>query len=106
MTTTERQTIANTILSQLGGNRFKVMTGAKNFSFDANGNLAFRFPQHNKVNYCKVSLNPMDLYDVEFGMIRNKKGVPTYNKKVNKTNIYNESLQEVFTAQTGLYTTL
>ena len=36
-------TVANTILQQLGGNKFRVMTGAKNF-VGSNDALTFRLP--------------------------------------------------------------
>lgn len=98
-------TVANTILAQLGGNKFTVMTGAKNL-MGGSDNLSFRFPQHNGVNYCKITLNAYDTYNVEFGMIRKKDGVPTYTRKEFITDVYNDGLQEVFTAQTGLYTHL
>lgn len=97
--------VAETILSQIGGNRFRAMTGAKNLIAHNDG-LSFRFPQTKGVNYCKITLNMFDTYDVEFGMVRNKQGVPTYTKKKVVDNIFNDQLQEVFTNTTGLYTSL
>jgi len=99
MTKEEQKQIATTILSQLGGNKFKVMTGAKNFSYNDNGDLTFRFPRQKGLMYCRVSLNSMDLYDMEF---MNNKGAV----KVEYNGIYNDQLQELFTQATGLYTSL
>ena len=42
MTAEERKQIADTILEQLGGGRFILMTGAKDFSFGEAGELNFR----------------------------------------------------------------
>ena len=97
--------IGKTILEQLGGNRFIAMTGAKNLIAHSDG-LSLRFPQKKGKNYLKITLNAWDTYDLEWGMIRNKQGVPTYTKKKMMEDIYSDSLQEIFTAETGLYTRL
>lgn len=98
--------IAKTILKQLGGNKFTVMTGAKNYVAHKDA-LSFRLPGNGKlngktVNYVKITLTPLDLYDVEFGYIRGM------NYKVLKTveGIYFDMLQDVFTRNTGLDTHL
>ena len=60
-------TIAKTILQQLGGNKFVVMTGAKSLCGGENY-LSFRIPgtmTRDRINYVKITLNSMDLYDVE-----------------------------------------
>jgi len=97
--------IGKTILEQLGGNRFIAMTGAKNLIAHSDG-LSLRFPQKKGKNYLKITLNAWDTYDLTFSMIRNKKGIPTYTEKAVIDDIYADQLQEVFTAQTGLYTSL
>lgn len=104
MTTDTRKQIADTILRQLGGSKFITMTGAKNFSFDAKGNLAFRFlkPRGKKVNYCKISLDSTDTYNVQFGYIRNI----DFTEGDLITMVYADQLQTVFTAHTGLDTHL
>ena len=97
--------IADTIRMQMGGNRLAVMTGAKNFTFDTNGELSFRIPRaKNGINCVRISLNGLDLYDME--LIKIKRG--TYELiEINKaTNVYNDQLQAVFTENTGLYTHL
>jgi len=100
----DAKTIATETLQQLGGKKFMMMTGAKNIVCGDNGFLAFRLPRYAglKINYVKVSLNEMDVYDVEFGQIRgmNYKQIKIVN------GVYNDQLQTVFTAETGLDTSL
>ena len=96
--------VATTILEQLGGRTFIAMTGAV-VQPDAGHALALRvelaYPSTG-VNFVRVRLNAMDLYDVEFLSLR---GVNS-NVKAYRENIYAEDLQAVFTAETGLYTRL
>jgi hypothetical protein len=97
-------TIAQTIIDQLGGNRFIAMTGANRFYAFADG-VSFRIPTRsakNGINSCTITLTPDDLYDVEFGTVRAMK----YKAKSTSEGIYCDQLQELFTAETGLYTHL
>jgi hypothetical protein len=58
--------IANTILAQLGGHKFVVMTGAKNLVAIENG-LRFNIGQNgSKANMVKVILNWDDTYTMQF----------------------------------------
>ena len=95
--------VAETILKQLGGNKFCVMTGAKHLAGDENS-LSMRIGRNSSnSNYLKITLNSMDTYDMEFAKLTRmgeKKSVTEYN------NIYNDMLQEQFTAHTGMYTSL
>lgn len=94
--------VAKEILAQLGGNRFIAMTGAKNL-VDGGKFLAFKLPRaKDSINYVKISLTSMDLYDIEFGRIR------ANNYKVVKKlgGVYNDQLQNIFTKVTGLHTRL
>ncbi|MES0340754.1 MAG: hypothetical protein ABUK08_00405 [Candidatus Humimicrobiaceae bacterium] len=95
--------VAKTILSQMGGNRFIAMTGSKNFAGDDNS-LKFNFPKIRKANTCRITLNSLDLYDVEFFKYNRK----TFDcPSVDLTeNVYHDKLQEIFTGYTGLYTSL
>lgn len=94
--------IANTILAQLGGNRFIAMTGARNLSAVANG-LYFSVGRNSKgVNYCRINLTPADLYNVEYGFIRG--GSTTV--KGSSEGLYADQLQDDFTRATGLDTHL
>lgn len=96
---------ANTTIQQLGGHRFIAMTGSKNFVFDRkNSTLTFQIGRgaKNGVNYVKVRLNGLDLYDLEFYRSRGTK-----LKIVSSVeNVYFDQLQTVFTENTGFYTHL
>jgi hypothetical protein len=96
------------LFKQLGGNKFVAMTGAKDWiRSDKDNWVSFRIPKAKEgINYVKITLNAKDLYDMEFGMIRKKKGIPTYTKKHEVNDVYDDMLQPVFTEKTGLYTSL
>ena len=95
--------VAKTILNQLGGHKFRVMTGSKNF-LDHGDALSMRLGRNSSnSNYLKVSLNSMDLYDVHFSKLTRKfeeKSVKEYN------DVYADSLVEIFESHTGMYTKL
>ena len=96
-------TVAKTILEQRGGNKFRVMTGAKNFAATDNS-LRMRIGRNKtNANYMEVSLNMLDLYDITFAKVTKMgemKSVKTYD------NVYNDMLVEIFESHTGMYTTL
>ena len=95
--------IANTIYRQLGGNRFRVMTGAKNM-------VSHEFALSMKIgrnktnaNFMVVELNGNDLYNVTFAKLTKMgemKSVKEYE------NVYNDMLVSIFESHTGMYTTL
>ena len=95
--------VAETILEQLGGNQFRMMTGAKNLAGDENS-LSMRIGRNSSnSNYLKITLNSMDLYDMEFCKLTKmgeKKSVTEYN------NVFNDLMKGTFTAHTGMYTSL
>jgi hypothetical protein len=95
-----KNTVALTILKQLGGNRFLTMTGAKNLLAHTDA-LSFKLPRNmSKGNYMKITLNGNDLYDIEFSRIHNLEV-----KVLNTVNdVYKDQLEEIFTSMTGLYT--
>ena len=63
---THNQEIANTILNQFGGNKFVVMTGAKNMVAIDNG-IRFNIGQNgSKANLVKVIINDDDTYTMSF----------------------------------------
>ncbi len=101
---TEGANIAQTILAQLGGNRFIAMTGAKDLGW-ADNYLRFKLPRGAKkgINYVKITLTGDDLYDVQFMKLL---GVKTPVEVANHTGIYADQLKEIFTDETGLYTSL
>ena len=95
--------VANEIYRQLGGNRFRVMTGAKNMVSTENG-IRMRIGRNKtNANYMEVVLNSMDLYDITFAKVTRMgemKSVRTYD------NVYNDMLVEIFESHTGMYTSL
>lgn len=100
MSTTHQ--IEATILQQLGGNRFRMMTGAKNF-VAGNGTLSFQIGRNSAgVSGVRVTLDVDDTYRMEF--LRIRKHVVTILTV--KTGVYFDQLQSVFTDQTGMYTSL
>ena len=96
-------TVAKTILEQLGGNKFRMMTGAKNFMGFAEGLVMKIGRNSSNSNYLKITLNSMDLYDMKFAKLTRMgelKSVKEYD------NVYNDSIVEVFEKHTGMYTKL
>ena len=95
--------VANEIYRQLGGNRFRVMTGAKNMVSTENG-IRMRIGRNKtNANYMEVVLNSMDLYDITFAKVTRMgemKSVKTYD------NVYNDMLVSLFESHTGMYTSL
>ena len=99
-------TVAEIILMQLGGNRFKVMTGAKNF-LGGKDYLVFDVPSRmtiDGVNKVRITLTSSDLYKIET-IKYNTRNLTSTVVEVND-GVYNDQLCEIFTAMTGLYTKL
>lgn len=97
-------TVATTILEQLGGRRFRMMTGAGNFVAIADGNgLMFTIGRNShNVNKVRIRLTAADDYTVETWRIRGTKATPVETRE----GVYCDNLQDVFTSMTGLYTRL
>lgn len=91
--------VAKTILQQLGGKQFQMMTGAKNFVADENS-LQFKIGSNAKrVGYVRIQLDPDDTYTVQF--------TSSSGKLIKELDmIYADQLQSVFTDYTGMYTRL
>ena len=95
--------VANTIYRQLGGNRFRVMTGAKNMVSLENG-IAMKIGRNKtNANYMEIVLNELDLYDITFAKVT-KMGEMKSMKGYD--NVYNDMLVSIFESHTGMYTTL
>ena len=95
--------VAKTILEQLGGNKFCAMVGFGGGCAHENG-LSFSFKGCRKANRCMITLNSMDLYDVEFFKYSPTKGeVKTVHTA---EGLYNDMLVPEFEDFTGLYTKL
>lgn len=104
----EKISLAQEILNQLGGHRFVVMTGARNISALDSG-LCFKLPgtmTKNHVNYVKIELNSLDLYDVEFWNYRMKHYDVTKKLIARYDGVYNDMLVPLFKQNTGLEVTL
>jgi MoaA/NifB/PqqE/SkfB family radical SAM enzyme len=97
-------TVANTILEQLGGRRFRAMTGAKDF-MGGERSLSFKLPARfakDGINAVQVTLDASDTYSVGFFRVRG-----TAIKLVAKMDdVYADALAGVFTKVTGLDTRL
>lgn len=97
--------VANTILEQIGGRQFIVMTGAKNF-LAAHDSLSFRIPNDletkNGANTVRVTLAADDTYTVKFLKVRG-----TSIRTISETPmIYADMLRGFFESETGLATSL
>ena len=100
------QEIAATILNQLGGRRFVMMTGAKDFIITKN-ELSFKIGRNcNSINRILISLDPSDTYTMKFCCDRLSKKTFEFSRKiVNEiSDVYCDMLQPVFTQYTGLET--
>lgn len=90
--------IAQTILQQLGGNKFVAMTGASNLLGSDNG-LSFKIGRNQKgVTHVRVTLTAMDDYIVEFLRIRGAKVDPVAFCQ----DIYGDTLARTVADKTGL----
>ena len=97
------QSQAKTLLRQLGGNKFIMMTGAKQMSIGKNG-LMMKIGRNSKsITHVAIDLDRgKDLYTMKF--IRVRKGIPKVVKKYD--SIYADNLNNIFEKETGLYTRL
>lgn len=98
MNATMTQNVAETIISQLGGRRFQVMTGAKDFVSSRFG-VVFSICGGRKV---RVLLADNDTYSMEVFRLR---GV-NLRQIASASDVYCENLGDVFTSLTGLETSL
>lgn len=98
--------IAQTILTQLGGSRFIAMTGAKNL-LNGGDYLQFDLPRGfatNKANKCRVTLNASDTYTLTFYKWNARKLELTVISEA--PDLYADNLRSAFTNATGLDCTL
>lgn len=99
--------VANTILEQLGGRRFTLMTGARNF-VAGQSELSFRLPNNaaNGINVVSIKLTARDDYDLTFSRLRRTKQGVTMTVVDTRTGIYCDQLRDVFERVTQLATRL
>jgi len=105
MEKTRGQEIAKTIFNQIGGKAL-FMLGAKNKAYGESENgstyVSFRVRGSKAVNYVKITLNGLDLYDMEFGKIWGT----NYKVVKESNNIYFDFMHKEIESATGLYTSL
>ena len=106
----EKMFIANEILKQLGGHKFVVMTGAKDI-YALDSGVQMRLPGgggfcRNGINKVRITLNSLDLYDVEFLKVRKVRGSWDYavDTIAKHEGVYDDMLEDIFTQETGLNT--
>lgn len=104
----DSQSIAKTILQQLGGRKFITMTGSSNFGggIDEKSNpyLIMRLKRNKSdARYLSITLNAMDTYDMKFMKLDHNDSIKIVSEH---NDIYCDMLQDVFTEVTGLYTHL
>jgi hypothetical protein len=91
--------IAQIIGQQLGGlGRLKMFVGGHTFVDHGNG-LSFKFKGSKVANYMKVTLTPLDTYNVEIGKIWGQK----YTVKKELEGVYFDQLVNIFEDTTKLY---
>jgi hypothetical protein len=97
-------TVANTILQQLGGRMFLMMTGSYNLLVTENS-LSMKLRRNSaNASGMRITLMPSDTYKIEFYRIRNMEVIPL--EEHTYEDVYFDMLQEIFTKVTGLYTSL
>lgn len=96
-------TVANTIARQIGHRAF-VMMGTR-YKLGDERSLTFDVRGSRIVNKIRVTLNSMDLYDLEFWKVGR---APKFRVEVVdvRTDVYFDALREVIERVTGLYLSL
>lgn len=96
--------IASVIYSQMGANRFAAMVGVSGMVYDDTAlTIRFKAKATNKANGLLIRYDAgSDLYEVTFFTLRGMK----YTVRSIHKGVYAEDLQKLFTAETGLATSL
>ena len=97
-------TVAKTILEQLGGPRFLVMTGARGLVGSENS-LSFKVPNAaKKITQVIITIMPSDTYKMEF--INCRMAAHGLKREIISSfdDVYCDQLQKIFTEETALYT--
>ena len=108
MTTHHPQAIASTIYQQFGGGRASAMIGmyGQGYGTDASGNpyLSFSFKAGRKANYCTITLNAMDTYNMVIEKVSRMSKDPYIKRKVvaDHKGVYGDQLKPLFEVATGL----
>lgn len=98
----ENRVITETILQQIGGKRFIIMTGAQKLCETERG-LGFMIPgklSMDGINAVRITLEFNDTYTMKFMRM-----TPTKLKVIAEvTDVYCDQLETIFTGRTGLLT--
>lgn len=95
------KTVAETICKQIGRGAL-FMLGAKNFGC-TDSTLTFKIGRNCKgVNHIKITLNGLDLYDMQFIKIRAHK-ITVLSEQ---NNIYDDMMHGIIESETGMRTSL
>lgn len=100
--------VANTILAQLGGGKFVIMTGAKDFIARPDS-LTFKLPgglTRDRGNRMTITLTQDDTYKVQYGRARMRNLEVKYTKLAELEDVYADNLRVVFEDLTGFRTSL
>ncbi|MCB5201690.1 hypothetical protein LH464_04255 [Neorhizobium sp. T786] len=98
--------VAETILAQLGGNKFRAMTGAKSF-VGGSDLLQFDLPRGfaaNKATKVRITLDVSDTYTMAFYQWNAKKLDMKQLSEI--PGVYADDIRRIFTSETGLDCTL
>lgn len=107
-TSQELKTIADTILSQMGGgNKIATMIGVKQYAYsEVTGRpqllIRFKAKAANKANCVTIILESSDLYTMKFQSLRGLK----LTDRGEFENLYADMLKETFEQETKLYLSL
>jgi hypothetical protein len=98
--------VAETILNQLGGNKFIVMTGSKNFLNLGNGLRMKLTRNKSKAQFLKIELTGSDLYNMTLFSARSTENDIILTTKEKVEGVYFDQMNRIFEQVTGLYTSL
>ena len=106
--------VADTILQQLGGHKFVVMTGSSHFVSDKNTLRMKLAKNKSKANKLDITLDDYDSYTMRFYKYTAPRRKPNSfeftDGKVEEVakfeGVYCDMLQDIFTQVTGMYTYL
>jgi hypothetical protein len=91
--------IANIIIEQLGGARFKAMTGSYNY-IDTGKGLRITLRRNlSGAKWLLITLNSLDTYDVKFIKLRKGEAITVAEYK----NVYWDMLPQIYESVTGQY---
>jgi hypothetical protein len=94
--------VAQTILEQLGGKAFTMITGSKNLTAIENGLRMTPGRNPKGVQMVEVILDGNDTYTVT----SYQRSQDTFTELAKEEMVYDTQLQDIFESLTGLYTTL